>query len=172
MNLWHEVNPITKRGINCIIEIPKGSTKKYELNKNSGKFILSRKTFPVLNYNYGFIPRTMADDNDPLDVIVLGRKKFRGSIVACRPVAILKMKDEEKWDDKILAVPANNLELKRINNLTDVPKTVLDDIKSFFSHYKDNYFKKTKVFKWLACSKAQLEIEKSIRRYSKIKNVL
>ena len=172
MNLWHRINPITKRGINCIIEIPSGSTKKYELDKFSGKFILSRATFPILKYNYGFIPRTLADDNDPLDVLVLGKKRSRGSIVECRVIAVLKMQDEKSWDNKILAVPINDMDLNYIKNVKDVLKSVLIDIKGFFRHYKDKYNKKTKVFKWLPCSKALLEIRKSMNNYRKLKNVL
>lgn len=172
MNLWREINPKTKRGINCIIEIPKGSDKKYELDINSGRFKTDRRLFPILNYNYGFIPRTYAEDNDPLDVIVLGKRLKTGSVVECRTIGILKMQDEKVWDNKVLAVPIDNVKFKNIKNIMDVSKTILDDIKVFFTHYKDNYNKKTKVFKWLACSKAQLEIEKSIRRYNKFKNVL
>lgn len=172
MNLWREINPITKRGINCVVEIPKGSTKKYELDVNSGKFKTDRRLFPALNYNYGFIPGTYAEDDDPLDVIVLGKKLKTGSVVECRPIGILKMQDEKVWDDKVLAVPVDNVEFKKMKNIGDVSKTILNDIKAFFRHYKDKYHKKTKVFKWLACSKAELEIRKSIGRYNKIKNVL
>lgn len=174
MNLWHISNKYNKKEVNCIVEIPKGTRKKYELNKGSGKFILSRviDTNFVYPLNYGFIPRTLASDNDPLDAIILGRKLERGSIVKARVIALLKMTDDHIIDDKILVIPNNEKKLLYIKDLKDVPKGVLIDIKFFFKHYKDREIKKTKVFKWMPCSKAHLEIQKSIKRYKRIKNAL
>ena len=174
MNLWKSARLRTKKGVNCIVEIPKGSRKKYELDIKTGKFVLSRTldkkyTYPL---NYGFIPGTLASDKDPLDVIILGKKLIKGSIVLCRIIALLKMKDDHLTDDKILAIPLRELSLQNIRDLNDVPSNILKDIKYFFKHYKEREVKKTKVFKWLPCSKAQSEIRLSTQRFESMKNVL
>jgi len=156
MNLWHD---IPTGNINAVIEVKKGTKRKYELDKKTGRFILDRLSIVAFPINYGFIPRTLAKDKDPLDIMVYDHKIKKASIVETRPIALLQMKDSGIQDDKILAVPKSyNIKFK------DLPKPLLKDIEYFLRIYKG---KKTKVFKWLPLKKAKEEIKKAKERYKK-----
>ncbi len=126
----------------AVIEIPQGSNIKYEVDKESGAVFVDRFLFTPMFYpaNYGFIPNTLADDGDPIDILVVSRTSVApGSVIRCRPIGVLIMEDESGQDEKILAVPVDKLDLKykNVKEITDIPEAFLNEIKHFFEHYKD-----------------------------------
>ncbi len=128
--------------IYALIEIPQGSNVKYELNKKSETIFVDRFLFTAMFYpaNYGFIPNTLADDGDPIDVLVVSRQPVvPGSVIRCRPVGVLIMEDENGKDEKIIAVPTTKIDptFKDIKEVFDLPEAMLEQIKHFFEHYKD-----------------------------------
>jgi inorganic pyrophosphatase len=129
--------------VNVIIEVPMGSEPiKYELDKASGAIFVDRFLHTAMTYpcNYGFIPHTLSLDGDPTDVLVVGRRPLMpGCVVAVRPIGVLLMEDNAGMDEKILAVPVNRLHpfYDEVNEYTDLPKILLDQIRHFFEHYKD-----------------------------------
>ena len=135
------VNP--PKDINVVIEVPLGGDPiKYEIDKASGAMFVDRFLYTDMRYpcNYGFIPRTLADDGDPVDVMVVGnRSLFPGAVVGARPVGVLLMEDEAGLDEKILAVPSPRLTryYNKIESYNDLPEILNDRIRHFFEHYKD-----------------------------------
>lgn len=133
----------TPEEVNVIIEVPLGSSPiKYEMDKESGALFVDRFLHTSMYYpaNYGFIPHTLSDDGDPADVLVVGRRAITpGAVIAVRPVGVLLMEDESGGDEKILAVPASRLHpfYDNVNEYSDLPKILLDQIQHFFAHYKD-----------------------------------
>ena len=129
--------------MNVIIEVPMGSEPIiYELDKESGAVFVDRFLHTAMTYpcNYGFIPRTLSRDGDPIDVLVVGRRALMpGCVVAVRPIGVLLMEDDKGADEKILAVPATRLHpfFDEVEEYTDLPKILLDQIRHFFEHYKD-----------------------------------
>ncbi len=129
--------------INVIIEVPFGrEAVKYEMDKKSGALYVDRVMHTSMRYpcNYGFVPHTLSEDGDPIDILVASPVEFlSGSIVRCRPVGVLKMEDEKGSDEKILAVPVDALNpyYSKVNQYTDLPKILLEQISHFFAHYKD-----------------------------------
>lgn len=129
--------------VNVIIEVPMGSEPiKYELDKESGAVFVDRFLHTAMTYpcNYGFIPHTLSADGDPVDVLVVGRRPLMpGCVVAVRPIGVLLMEDDKGMDEKILAVPARRLHpfWDDVEEFTDLPKILLDQIRHFFEHYKD-----------------------------------
>jgi inorganic pyrophosphatase len=129
--------------VNVIIEVPMGSEPiKYELDKDSGAIFVDRFLHTAMTYpcNYGFIPHTLSQDGDPVDVLVVGRRPLMpGCVVAVRPIGVLLMEDDKGQDEKILAVPAARLHpfWDEVEEYTDLPKILLDQIRHFFEHYKD-----------------------------------
>lgn len=129
--------------INVIIEVPLGNEPvKYEMDKESGALIVDRVVHTSMRYpcNYGFIPHTLSEDGDPIDVMVASNVGFiPGSVVRSRPIGVLRMTDEGGPDEKILAVPVDKLHpyYSEISEYSDMPKIILDQIAHFFKHYKD-----------------------------------
>lgn len=128
--------------VHVIVEISKGSKEKYEVDKKSGVLFLDRDLFGSMVYpgDYGMVPKTLCDDGDPVDVLVLvSRPHHPGIVIPSRPVALMQMKDEKGKDDKVLCVPADEVDpaFKNIRDQEDVPDYVLAEIKNFFEHYKD-----------------------------------
>ncbi len=128
--------------INAVIEIPASSAIKYELDENSGYMTVDRFMHTTMRYpfNYGFMPHTMADDGDPLDVLVLSTHPVMpSSVIAVRPVGMLEMEDEDGVDHKILSVPINKIDpfFADIKDITDINVMTLDSMKHFFERYKD-----------------------------------
>lgn len=129
--------------VNVIVEVPMGSEPiKYELDKESGAVFVDRFLHTAMTYpcNYGFIPHTLSEDGDPADVLVVGRRALMpGCVVAVRPIGVLLMEDDKGMDEKILAVPVSRLHpfYDEVNEYTDLPKILLDQIRHFFEHYKD-----------------------------------
>jgi inorganic pyrophosphatase len=141
MNLWHDVTPGKKvpAEVNVIIEINKGSKNKYEIDKETGLIALDRAMHTAQDYpfDYGFVPQTLWDDNDALDVVVLTTYPLApGILVAVRPVAIMNMVDGGDADDKIIAVPVEDPRWDEVKDLADINKHTLKEMEHFFSTYK------------------------------------
>ncbi len=141
MNLLKDLDAGKKapNEINVVVEIPKGSRNKYEYDKEKGVFILDRVLRSPFYYvgDYGFVPRTLCGDGDPLDVVVLVEQpSFAGCVITARPVAMLIMKDEKGTDEKILAVPVDDSRYDEMVSMTTVPAHILKEIAHFFEQYK------------------------------------
>ncbi|EAH4571481.1 inorganic diphosphatase [Campylobacter lari] len=157
--------------LNAVIEIPYGSNIKYELDKESGVIMVDRVMYSAMFYpaNYGFIPNTLADDGDPIDVLVLNEYPIQaGAVIPCRLIGVLLMEDESGMDEKLLAVPVSKIDPRydNIKSLDDLPKASLDKIKNFFETYKmlePNKWVKVKEFAGI--EKASEILENSIKNY-------
>jgi inorganic pyrophosphatase len=126
--------------MDAVIEVPKGSRNKYEMDLGAGRIRLDRALFTATAYpsDYGFFPGTLAEDGDPLDVLVLVEAPtFPGCVISVRPVAVFWMQDEAGPDAKVLAVPAGDVRFAAITDLPDVPAHLLGEISHFFNVYKD-----------------------------------
>lgn len=128
--------------VNVIIEIPEGSSIKYEIDKESGAIVVDRfiHTAMVYPFNYGFIPHTLADDGDPVDVLLISAQPVApGCVVAARPIGMLEMEDEAGMDMKVLAVPVKGVDpwYADIKEASDLDKLTREKIKHFFEHYKE-----------------------------------
>lgn len=160
--------------VNVIIEVPMGSEPiKYELDKDSGAVFVDRFLHTAMTYpcNYGFIPHTLSEDGDPTDVLVIGRRPLMpGCVVGARPIGVLLMEDDKGPDEKILAVPAARLHpfYNEVQDITDLPEILRDQIKHFFEHYKDlEKGKFVKVDGWGDKAKAVQLIRNGIARAKK-----
>jgi inorganic pyrophosphatase len=141
MNIWHNISPkrIKKNRFYAVIEISKGGKNKYELDKETGMLKLDRVLFTSTHYpaNYGFIPRTYANDNDPLDVLVLCSEEILPmTIVECSPIGVLIMEDGASRDEKIIAVPVNDPNYNCYKDIDELPSHRMDEIEHFFEVYK------------------------------------
>lgn len=139
MNLWHDIAPGTPDELNVIIEIPKGSHNKYEVDKDTGLIKLDRANYSDAAYpfDYGFVPQTLWDDGDPLDVVVLSTWPLEpGILVAVRPVALMDMIDSGEGDAKIIAVPVEDKRWEDVQDLADINKHSLKEYQHFFETYK------------------------------------
>lgn len=172
MNLWHDV-PLGKNvpeEFNVIIEIPKGSKNKYEIDKETGLIKLDRamKTSQDYPFDYGFAPQTLWDDDDALDVVVLTTYPLSpGILVKVRPVAVMRMIDGGDSDDKVLAVPVNDPRWEDIKDLSDVNKHTVKEIQHFFETYKQIEKKEVTVSGFKNKKAAMAAVEKSIKLYKK-----
>ncbi len=158
--------------VNVVIEVPQHADPiKYELDKDSGAVFVDRFMHTAMHYpcNYGFVPNTLSDDGDPVDVLVVSPfALIPGSVIACRPVAVLQMEDEAGMDAKVLAVPVTKLTpvYKDVKGPEDLPKLLLDQIEHFFEHYKDlEAGKWVKVTGWAGADVAQEEIANALAAY-------
>lgn len=141
MNIWHDFSPkkITTESFYAVIEIPKGSKTKYELDKDTGFLMLDRILYTSTHYpaNYGFIPRTYADDGDPLDVLVLcSETMYPLSLVKCYPIGVISMIDSGSADDKIIAIPFNDPTYNSYTDMSQLPQHIFNEMSHFFSVYK------------------------------------
>jgi inorganic pyrophosphatase len=133
----------TPNDVNVIIEVPIGGEPvKYEMDKASGALFVDRFLYTSMRYpgNYGFVPHTLSDDGDPIDVLIANTRAITpGAVVNCRPIGVLMMKDEAGGDEKVIAVPSAKLSRRYegVNEVTDLPQITLDQIAHFFQHYKD-----------------------------------
>jgi len=171
MNAWHDFHPsrISPDDFVCVIEIPKGSKKKYELDKDTGMIILDRILFTSTHYpaNYGFIPRTMSQDEDPLDVLVLCQEALDPlTIVECFPVGVINMIDHEDVDEKIVAIPFGDPSLNCFQDIGELPAHLFQAIRHFFEVYKHLENKITLVEEIMGRSEAIKVITECIRRYN------
>ncbi|MFN2337438.1 MAG: inorganic diphosphatase [Gammaproteobacteria bacterium] len=158
--------------INVIIEIPAHSDPvKYEVDKETGAMFVDRFMNTAMHYpcNYGYVPHTLSDDGDPVDVLVLTPVPLIfGSVVRCRPVGVLKMTDESGDDAKVLAVPTDKLckVYRSVQDFRDLPPMILEQIAHFFEHYKDlDEGKWVRVDGWYGVDEAKQEILKSVQMY-------
>ena len=176
MNLLHSIptGDNTPHSINAIIEVVSKSRDKYEYDDELETFVLDRILLPsvIFPIDYGFIPRTWYDDNDPLDIMVLSHEPLEvGCMVKCRPIGIMIMEDEKGKDSKVLAVIKGDLRTEGINDIEDVPKHKLDEILEFFKSYKSldpNKFIKFK--KWGSAQEAKETIEQAIETYKDLRS--
>ena len=170
MHSWHDVKAsrVTPQRFLAMIEISKGSKNKYELDKETGHLILDRVLFTSTHYpqNYGFIPRTFADDYDPLDVLVLCSESIIPmSFVECVPIGVLIMTDNGLNDEKIIAVAANDPFYNNYKDISEVPPHIMDEIKHFFAVYKMLEGKPTSVDVVKDHNEAERIIEQSLNNY-------
>ncbi len=150
MNLWHEISAgdDIPNIINVIVEIPKGSKNKYEIDKENGLIKLDRAMKSAQDYpfDYGFVPQSLWDDGDALDVVLLTTYPlFPGILVEARPVAVMRMIDGGEGDDKVIAVPKNDPRFEEIHDLADINKHTIKEIKHFFETYKTIDGKKVEI---------------------------
>lgn len=169
-NIWHDISPkrISKDKFMAVIEIPKGCKNKYELDKDTGLLRLDRVLYTSTNYpaNYGFIPRTYAEDNDPLDVLVLCQETIVPmTLVECHPIGALKMIDNDEIDEKIIAVPINDPAYSGYKDLSELPQHIFDEISHFFRVYKSLEKKETVVNELVSSEESKKIIEKCITLY-------
>ncbi|MFC3691364.1 inorganic diphosphatase [Chenggangzhangella methanolivorans] len=157
--------------VNVIIEVPIGGEPiKYEMDKEAGTLVVDRFLYTSMRYpgNYGFVPHTLSDDGDPIDVLVANTRAIvPGAIINCRPVGVFKMEDEKGQDEKIIAVPSPKLtrRYEGITNYTQLPDILLSQISHFFEHYKDLEGDKwVKALGWGDAEEAQRMIVEAIDR--------
>ena len=141
MNIWHDIAPerITKDSFYAVIEIQKGGKVKYELDKETGLILMDRILYTSTHYpaNYGFIPRTYAQDKDPLDVLVLCSEQIISmSLVQCYPIGVISMVDGGDSDEKIIAIPFGDPMYNGYKDISDLPKHIFDEMSHFFLVYK------------------------------------
>ena len=150
MNIWHDISPkrISSTDFIAVVEIPKGSKNKYELDKETGLIILDRILYTSTHYpaNYGFIPRTLGDDGDPLDVLLLCSEALEPlTLVRCYPIGMMKMIDNGRGDEKIIAIPFDDPTYNVYTDISQLPKHIFDEMGHFFSVYKSLEHKETAV---------------------------
>jgi inorganic pyrophosphatase len=154
MNPWHDLSTgkDAPEIVSGIIEIPKASRAKYELDKDSGMLKLDRVLYSSMYYpaNYGFIPQTYCDDGDPLDILVLSNITIQPlCIVRAKVIGVMQMLDGGEADDKIIAMAADDISVSHINDISQLPIHYLNEIKSFFEDYKKLENKTVKVEEFL-----------------------
>lgn len=155
--------------INVIVEVPYGGEPvKYEMDKDAGTMVVDRILYTSMRYpgNYGFVPHTLSDDGDPVDVLIANKRPLiPGSVINCRPIGILHMTDEAGGDEKLVAVPAPHVSAmyKDVHTLDDLPKLLVDQISHFFERYKDLEANKwVKIDRWGDADEAKSSIIKAI----------
>jgi inorganic pyrophosphatase len=176
MNLWKDIEtgPLPPDEIFVVVEIPKGSRNKYEYNKDWNAIHLDRVLYSPLHYpgEYGLIPQTYYDDNDPLDaIIIMDEPTYPGCIIDARPIGLLKMLDSGDADDKVLCVPLNDPKYAEYKDLDDVPSHFLKETAHFFEVYKRLEGKETTIIGWEGADAAKRRIQYAIALYRKVMNV-
>ncbi len=169
-NIWHDINPdrIKAEDFIAVVEISKGSKKKYELDKETGFIILDRILHTSTHYpaNYGFIPRTYGDDKDPLDVLILCSEAIEPlSLVRCYPVGVMRMIDNGMNDEKIIAIPYNDPAYNSFTGIDELPAHIFNEMKHFFNVYKELENKQTAVKEFGGPQEAVEVIKESIKNY-------
>ena len=172
-NIWHDIAPerITSKDFECVVEISKGDKNKYELDKETGLLRLDRilHTSTVYPSNYGFIPRTYADDNDPLDVLVLCSEPIVPmTLVRCYPIGVIKMVDQDQADEKIIAIPFGDPTYNGYRDIHSLPRHIVEEMMHFFEVYKMLEHKTTTIKESNGCEEAVRIIERSIVHYQKV----
>lgn len=175
MNIWHDIDPqsISPEKFTAVIEISKGSKCKYELDKYTGLLRLDRVLYTSTHYpaNYGFIPRTFADDGDPLDVLVLCSAAIQPmTLIDVTPIGVMRMIDSGAIDDKIIAVPVSDPTYNKITAISELPSHIFDEIMHFFTVYKQLENKQTAVKELFDRKEAIQIISDAIESYKKLYN--
>jgi inorganic pyrophosphatase len=175
MNLDHvSIGRNPPKEVNVVVEVPVGGEPiKYEMDKDAGALVVDRFLYTPMRYpgNYGFVPHTLSDDGDPIDVLIANQRGVvPGAIMAVRPVGVLKMQDEAGGDEKIIAVPVPRLtrRYESIHNYLDLPAITREQIEHFFAHYKDlEGGKWVKIVGWGNAVEAEQMIVEAIARAQK-----
>lgn len=172
MSIWHDISPerIQKDDFVAVIEIPKGSKNKYEMDKETGFLILDRILYTSTHYpaNYGFIPRTYSDDDDPLDVLVLCSEVIAPlSLVRCYPIGVITMQDEGMVDHKIIAIPFKDPMWNCYQEIVELPPHIMEEIRHFLNVYKQLEYKQTTVLEVRDRQFAEVIIEQNLEAYRK-----
>ncbi len=172
-NIWHDIAPerIMPEDFVSVIEIPKGSKKKYELDKETGLIILDRILYTSTHYpaNYGFIPRTLGDDNDPLDVLLLCAEPLEPlTLVRSYPIGVISMIDNGRNDEKIIAIPFEDPNYNMYTGIDQLPFHIFEEMKHFFQVYKNLENKTTAVDEVLGKDAAVDIISKAIENYQTV----
>ncbi len=170
MNLWKDIEAGSDipEEITVIVEIPKGSRNKYEYDKDKEAFALDRVLFSPFHYpaEYGFMPKTLWDDGDPFDVLVMMEQPtFPGCIIDARPIGIMRMIDQGDSDDKLLAVPIEDPRFKDITDISQLPEHYLKEIAHFFEQYKKLENKSVKINGWDDNKAAKEAIKHALELY-------
>lgn len=170
MNIWHDISPkrITAGDFMAVIEIEKGSKCKYELDKETGVLRLDRILYTSTHYpaNYGFIPRTYADDLDPLDVLVLcSESLYPMTTVRCYPIGVISMIDNGRYDEKIIAIPFNDPTYNSYTDISQIPSHIFEEMSHFFRVYKELEGKETAVNEVKNADEARAVSQKAIDSY-------
>jgi inorganic pyrophosphatase len=171
-NIWHDISPdrISPMEFIAVVEISKGGKNKYELDKETGMLILDRVLHTSTHYpaNYGFIPRTWAEDDDPLDVLVLCQEDILPlTLVKCRPIGMITMIDSDSADEKIIAVPVGDPAMAEYTEFGQLPQHTFTEISHFFEVYKSLEGKKTAVKSMEGRQNAQQAIQTAIASYER-----
>ena len=171
-NIWHDISEsrISAEDFIAVIEISKGSKKKYELDKETGLIILDRILYTSTHYpaNYGFIPRTYGDDGDPLDVLLLCSEPLEPmSLVRAYPIGVINMIDNGRRDEKIIAIPMNDPTYNNYKDISDLPRHIFEEMRHFFAVYKNLENKTTAVDEVMARDKAIEVINAAIDSYKR-----
>ena len=172
MNIWKDISKerINPEDFVACIEIEQGSKNKYELDKETGLIILDRVLYTSTHYpmNYGFIPRTLSGDGDPLDVFVLCSQPIeKMSLVRCYPIGIVYMTDKEETDEKVIAIPFGDPQYNTYKDINELPTHLIDELKHFLSVYKQLENKIVKVLKVEGHESAMQTIKENIEFYEK-----
>ena len=170
MNIWHDMREerITPEKFSAVIEIEKGGKNKYELDKETGLLKLDRVLYTSTHYpaNYGFIPRTYGDDNDPLDVLILCSEQIEPmTLVRAYPIGVIKMIDNGRSDEKIIAIPFNDPNYNMYKDISELPRHVFDEMSHFFKVYKNLEHKDTAVDEVMDRKEAVAVIQHAIDNY-------
>ena len=173
MNIWHDINPdrINPTEFMAVIEISKGSKKKYELDKETGLIMLDRVLYTSTHYpaNYGFIPRSYGDDNDPLDVLVLCSEALEPlTLVRCYPIGYISMLDDGRNDEKIIAIPFGDPRYNQYYDIHELPNHIFEEMMHFFEVYKSLEHKQTTVKEICHRDEAMDTINNCIAKYKEI----
>lgn len=176
-NPWHSVSAgkDIPEVVNAIIEIPKGSKGKYELDKESGLLRLDRVLYSSVHYpaNYGFIPRTYSDDKDPLDILVICSIDVDPlSIIEAKVIGVMHMIDDDEQDDKIVAVANNDMAVNYINDISELPPHTIVELRRFFEDYKKLEHKQVVVEEFLGRDEAYKIINDAVELYAKMQETL
>ncbi|MFH1470515.1 MAG: inorganic diphosphatase [Candidatus Micrarchaeota archaeon] len=172
MDPWRDIEPGENAPgvVTVVVEIPKGSQNKYEYDKKNKAFKLDRVLFSPFHYpgDYGFIPKTLAEDGDPLDALVLvSHPTFTGALIEAKPIGALGMKDGKDNDEKILCVPLYDQRFSHLKDMDDLQEPVAMEIAHFFKVYKELEHKRVKVLGWEGAEYARKIISESIKRFEK-----
>ncbi|MEL7233017.1 MAG: inorganic diphosphatase [Chloroflexota bacterium] len=169
-NLWHQLSsgPKLPEIVHAVIEVPKGNRNKYEYSKKSGVIKLDRVLYSPVVYpgDYGFIPRTLFEDGDPMDILVMiNEPTFPGCVIEARPIGMFRMIDDEEKDFKVLAVPATDPNFDGYHKMADIPAHFPKEVQHFFLTYKELQGTKVRSEGWADVDEARAAIEASRQRY-------
>ena len=173
MNIWHDIDPkrVTSKEFIAVVEITSESKNKYELDKETGLLRLDRVLYTATHYpaNYGFIPRTYSQDHDPLDVLVLCSEVLDPLVlVRCYPIGVVKMIDNDEVDEKIIAIPFGDPSYNSYSDISELPVHQFEEIRHFFTVYKQLEDKETSVLEVLGRKEAVKIIDDSLKAYNEL----